>query len=143
MILVPVIGTAMAGQLLKAVFHSLRARRWRLGRLADFEGFPNLHPLLAGCLCWQVGEAAGWDSATAAVTLAFTGIVLYDTMGVKRAAGRQAGILMRLGREVSLEHQLTEILGQSPARALLAACGGALLGIVIERAWLALLGPSC
>jgi len=139
MIMVPVIGTGIAGQLLKLLFHSLRARRWRLDRLGDFESFPSMHPLLAGCLCWQVGDVAGWGSASAAVTMGFTGIVLYDTMGVKRAAGRQARILKRLGREVSLEHHLTELLGQSPARALLAAFGGALLGIAIERAWLALL----
>ncbi|MBN2170734.1 MAG: divergent PAP2 family protein [Candidatus Krumholzibacteriota bacterium] len=143
MILVPVLGTGIVGQLLKVLFHSLRARRWRLARLGDFESFPSLHPLLAGCLCWQVGDGAGWSSTAAAVTMGFTGIVLYDTMGVKRAAGRQARILKRLGREVSLERHLTELLGQSPARALLAACGGALLGIVIERAWLALLLLSC
>ena len=35
MLLAPIIGTGLLGQLLKLGFHSLRERRWRPGRLAE------------------------------------------------------------------------------------------------------------
>jgi len=140
MLLAPIILTGLLGQLLKLSFHSLRARRWRLGRMADFESFPSLHLLLGGCLCYQVAQAAGWASPYSALSLGYTGVVLYDTSGVKRAAGRQAGILMELGSSFSLEHRLSALLGQSPVRAWVALLARALLGLLIERALLALPG---
>lgn len=138
MILAPLLVTGLLGQCLKFCFHSLRARRWRLGRLADFESFPSLHPLLGGCLCLQVAGATGWGSLYTAISLGYTGVILYDTAGVKRAAGRQAGILMELGSSFSLEHRLSVILGQSPVRAWVALLAGGMLGLLIERALLAL-----
>ncbi|MBM4117921.1 hypothetical protein FJ251_09285 [bacterium] len=138
MILAPLVITGLLGQLLKLSFHSLRARRWRPGRFADFESFPSLHPLLGGCLSLQVALATGWGSPYTALSLGYTGVVLYDTAGVKRAAGRQAGILMELGSSFSLEHRLSLLLGQSPVRAWVALFAGAMLGRLVERALLAL-----
>lgn len=138
MILAPLVITGALGQLLKLGFHSLRARRWRLGRLADFESFPSLHPLLAGCLSLQVARATGWSSVYTAICLGYTGVILYDTAGVKRAAGRQAGILVELGSSFSLEHRLSVLLGQSPVRAWVALLAGAMLGLLVDRALLAL-----
>jgi hypothetical protein len=139
MTLLPTLGTGIVGQLLKLLFHSLRQRRWRRARLADFESFPSLHPLLAGALCFQVAEAAGWKSPEAAVAMGFTSVILYDTAGVKRAAGRQAGILMRLGPRQSLDYRLTELMGQSPVRTYIALLSGMLISVLIERGWLAML----
>jgi acid phosphatase family membrane protein YuiD len=90
MILAPIVVTGALGQLLKLGFHSLRAGRWRPGRLADFESFPSLHPLLAGCLSLQIARATGWSSVYTAVSLGYSTVILYDTSGVKRAAGRPA-----------------------------------------------------
>jgi acid phosphatase family membrane protein YuiD len=140
MILAPIVITGALGQLLKLGFHSLRAGRWRPGRLGDFESFPSLHPLLAGCLSLQIARATGWSSIYTAVSLGYSTVILYDTSGVKRAAGRQAGILMELGSSFSLEHRLSALLGQSPVRAWVAFLAGAMLGLVVERALLAL-GP--
>ncbi|MCB9515103.1 MAG: divergent PAP2 family protein [Candidatus Krumholzibacteriia bacterium] len=138
MLLAPIIGTGLLGQLLKLGFHSLRERRWRPGRLADFESFPSLHPLLGGCLAVQVAQATGWGSPYTAIVLGYTAVILYDTSGVKRAAGRQAGILMSLGQAQSLEHRLSVLLGQSPVRAWVALLAGGMLGLLVERALLAL-----
>jgi acid phosphatase family membrane protein YuiD len=137
MLILPVIGTGLCGQLFKMAFHSLRARRWRPGLLADFESFPSLHPLVSGSLCYQVAEATGWASPYTAVAMGFTGVVVYDTAGVKRAAGRQARILMRISPEQSFEHRISELLGQSPARAWIAAFAGLLTGLLLERGFLA------
>ena len=142
MLILPVLGTGLCGQLLKMIFHSARARRWRPGLLVDFESFPSLHPLVGGSLCFQVAQATGWGSPYTAVAMGFTGVVIYDTAGVKRAAGRQARILKRISPEQSLDHRITELLGQSPARAWIAAFAGLLMGLLIERGLLALRGMA-
>ena len=68
------------------------------------------------------------------MALGFTGVVIYDTSGVKRAAAKQARILMRLGPQRGLEHALSDLLGQSPVRTWMAVLAGISLGIVVERA---------
>jgi acid phosphatase family membrane protein YuiD len=138
MLALPVLGTGLLGQLLKFLFHSARRRRWRLSRLADFESFPSLHPLLAGGLCYQVAEATGWASVQTAVVLGFTGVVLYDTAGVKRAAGRQAEMIRRLSPRQALSYSIDSLLGQSPVQAWITAFAGILLSLLLERALLAL-----
>ena len=140
MLMLPLIGAGFIGQFLKLGFHSLRERRWRPSSLVDFESFPSFHPLVAGCLCYQVGQESGWGSAYTALSLSFTAVILYDTSGMKRAAGKQAKILKRLGPRASLEYRLSDILGQGPVSTWIALFAGALLGILVERAWLALLG---
>ncbi len=140
MLMLPIIGAALIGQLVKMSFHSLRARRWRFSRFADFESFPSFHPLVGGCLCYQVAEGSGWGSPYTALSLGFTAVILYDTSGVKRAAGRQASILKRLGPRQSLEYHLSELLGQSPVRTWIALFVGAMLGLLVERGWLAAFG---
>lgn len=138
MLTVPVIGTALIGQILKLGFHSIRERRWRPSSLVDFESFPSFHPLVAGCLVFQVADSTGWGSPLTAVSIGLTGVIIYDTSGMKRAAGRQAEILKRIGRLQSLEYGLSELLGQSPVRTWIAILAGATLGVLVERSWLAL-----
>ncbi len=103
MIIVPVLGTGIVGQLIKVLLQSIRRRRWHPGLLGDFEGFPSLHPLLGGCLVYQVAEISGWASAQTSIALCFTGVVIYDTSGVKRAAGNQARLLKKLGPRQALD----------------------------------------
>ncbi|MCP4549120.1 MAG: divergent PAP2 family protein [bacterium] len=140
MIVVPVIGSAFLGQLLKVVFHSIQHRSWRISSFFDFESFPCMHPLMGGCLTYQLAEATGWSSHYTAIALGFTGVVIYDTYGVKRAAAKQAMILMRIGRKRNVENTLTDLLGQSPARTWIAVFAGVLLGILVERMIISLLG---
>lgn len=140
MLVLPLIGAAISGQTVKLIFHSLRERRWRPGRFVDFESFPSFHPLVGGCLIHQVAETTGWGSPETAICLGFTAVILYDTAGMKRAAGRQALLLRRIGPRQSLEHRLSVFLGQSPVRAWIALFAGAMLGVMIERAYLALFG---
>jgi len=142
MVTIPVIGVGLIGQFLKFCFHSVRERRWRPSSIVAFESFPNFHPLVAGGLCYQVGDATGWGSPMTALSIGLTGVIIYDTSGMKRAAGRQASILKRIGRMQSLEYGLSELLGQSPVRTWIAILAGAMLGILVERSWLALFaGP--
>ncbi len=140
MLMLPLIGVSLAGQFLKFGFHSARERRWRPSSMVDFESFPSFHPLLGGCLCYQVAQDSGWGSIYTALSLTFTAVILYDTSGVKRAAGKQAMILKRLDPRVSLEYRLSEILGQGLVSTWIALFSGALLGILVERTWLALFG---
>ncbi len=140
MLMLPLIGAGLAGQFMKFGFHSIREGRWRPSSMVDFESFPSFHPLVAGCLCYQVAQDSGWGSAYTALCLSFTAIIVYDTSGMKRAAGKQAKILKRLDPRVSLEYRLSDILGQGQASTWIALFAGALLGILFERSWLAMFG---
>lgn len=138
MILMPVFGAAIFGQILKSIAEALRRRERSLSRVADFESFPNIHAVLAGSLSYQVGEEAGFSSTIFAVAAMLTLVLLYDTSGVKRAAGKQAWVLNRLSEVRSGRKPLLEIPGQSPVRTWAAALFGVLAGFSLERAWLAL-----
>lgn len=140
MILLPVIGAGVAGQALKGLAERMRGGGRSLSRVADLESFPNLHAVLAGSLCFQVGEEAGSDSLLFTITLMLTLVLLYDTSGVKRAAGQQAWVLNRIREMRAGQMPLPEIPGQSTLRAWAAALFGAVTGLGLERALLALSG---
>jgi len=138
MILVPVIGAGAAGQALKSLAEALTRRQRSLSRIADVESFPNLHAVLAGGLSFQVGEETGLRSPILAVTITLSLVLLYDTSGVKRAAGKQAWVLNRLHKASEGAKPLFEIPGQSPLRTWAAALFGAMASFALERGLLAL-----
>jgi uncharacterized protein len=140
MLLLHVFGAGLVGQLLKVLFHSIREKRWRLVSFVDVESFPSLHPVLGGSLVYQLGMVYGWDSALAGIAGGFVGVIIYDTSGMKRAAGRQARILVNVEPRHALENALNVLLGQSPVRTWIAVISGAMLSIFVERAVLALTG---
>ena len=77
----------------------------------------------------------GFASPLFALSFLFAGIVMYDAMGVRRAAGEHAKVINMLVRKgkagVSYspkdQGELKEFLGHTPLEVL----GGALLGILI------------
>jgi acid phosphatase family membrane protein YuiD len=74
-------------------------------------------------------------SATFAIALIFSVVVMYDAQGVRRAAGRQAAVLNRLVEDmVSLrpfqETRLRELLGHTPFEVLVGAALGVAVGLI-------------
>ena len=138
MLLLTVFGAGLMGQLLKVLFHSIRDRRWRLVSFVDVESFPSLHPVLGGGMVHQLGVHQGWDSHLTGIVGGFVAVIIYDTSGMKRAAGRQARILMKVDSRTAIDSTLNVLLGQSPVRTWMAVLAGAVLSSFIERAILAL-----
>lgn len=109
------------------------------GRPVDFRtmvhtgGMPSSHSSLVACIATSTGLIEGFLSPTFAVALGFAVIVMYDAAGLRRAAGKMAGILNRLTEDIYMDRsgqvpdRLRELLGHTPFEVIV----GALLGVAV------------
>ncbi len=94
---------------------------------------PSSHSAMVCAMTVAVAQVSGLNSSEFALAVIFSAIVMYDAMGVRRAAGEQAKVINRIVDEVEKNGQeftdkdLKEYLGHTPLEVL---CG-ALLGILI------------
>ena len=148
-ILMAVLLSWFTAQALKVVFVLITNRKFDLQRFVGSGGMPSSHSSLVMTLVVMVARADGISSTTFALALAFAVIVMYDAMGVRRAAGEQAKVLNKIvfqwgdvvkkdspekesskkadSSEELAKKELKEFLGHTPLEVL----GGALLGILI------------
>ena len=130
-LLAPLVAWAIA-QAAKVILTSMRQRRLNLRVLAETGGMPSSHAAIVMGMTTAVGKYAGVSSASFAIALIFSFVVMYDAAGLRRAAGRQAAILNRLVEDLvhmrgMQEQRLRELLGHTPVEVLV----GALLGVVV------------
>jgi uncharacterized protein len=134
-LLPPLVAWAIA-QAAKVTLTSLRERRLNLRVLAETGGMPSSHSAIVAGLTTAVGKNAGVASASFAIALIFTFVVMYDAAGLRRAAGRQAEVLNRLVEDLVhmrgvQEARLRELLGHTPMEVLVGALIGFLVGIFL------------
>ena len=82
-----------AAQILKTLFTLIAEKRFVAERLFGAGGMPSAHSALVVSLTVAVARKEGFSSPLFALALCFAGIVMYDAMGVRRAAGEQAKVL--------------------------------------------------
>lgn len=135
----PIAISAMLGwiiaQLIKVPVGYMRTKRWDWALLINAGGMPSSHSALMSAVTTAIGLALGWDSPLFILAISSTGIVVYDATGVRRQAGFHAERINHILRNVVSEHkiddaemkELREIIGHSPAEAVV----GMLLGIGI------------
>jgi hypothetical protein len=126
----------LAAQAYKGFRFFFATGRWNLRRFVETGGMPSSHAAGVCALTTAVGLAEGFNTTIFAVTLYFSGIVMYDAAGLRRAAGRHAALLNRLIEEhfrptEADSHRLMELLGHTPFEVLI----GALLGIGSALLW--------
>ena len=123
----------LLAQLLKVPFHYLFTKQWSIWRIFGSGGMPSSHSAATLTLAVSIGFERGFDSPLFAATIVLAGIVMYDAAGVRRAAGKQAGVINDI-IEMLNEHQeitdekLKELIGHTPIEVI----GGAILGIIIS-----------
>ena len=130
----PLLAWAIA-QVTKVVLYSIKQRRLNLRVLAETGGMPSSHAAIVMGLTSAVGRLDGLSSATFAVALIFSFVVMYDAQGVRRAAGRQAAVLNRLIEDLVAmrgieETRLRELLGHTPFEVLVGAALGVAVGLL-------------
>jgi len=153
----PIINAAViawfSAQLLKLLFALVLTGKLKLERLIGSGGMPSSHSAFVCAAVVVMARMVGIDSPLFGVTFCLAAVVIYDAMGVRRAAGEQAKVLNRmifefpffkLKREEPSEQpeepkpeeeggiplipkQLKELLGHTPFEVM----GGCLLGLVI------------
>ncbi|MGI6030449.1 MAG: divergent PAP2 family protein [Eubacteriales bacterium] len=134
----PIIVTACVGwftaQFLKLVVDMIRTGQVDLSRfIGGAGGMPSSHTALVVSALVAVYYTDGPASTTFAVMAVVTGVVMYDALGVRRAAGEQAKVINVMVSEWDWNHpelmgkQLKELLGHTP----LEVAAGAVLGVFI------------
>lgn len=121
-------------QLLKTMIDIFMNKEFNPERLVGSGGMPSSHSATVCALTVASGLRYGLSSFEFAVCFILASVVMYDAMGVRREAGKQAKVLnkilfddiLKLDGEVITE-RLKEYVGHTPLQVL----AGAVLGIVI------------
>ncbi|KAL6762481.1 divergent PAP2 family-domain-containing protein [Haematococcus lacustris] len=106
---------------------------WDIRAMVEPGGMPSSHSSLCSGVTTAVALTQGLGSPLLAVSVAFSVIVMYDAMGVRRHAGKQAEVLNQVIVELMEDHpivgeiKLKEVLGHTPRQVV---CG-ALLGFLV------------
>ncbi|BAS63356.1 MULTISPECIES: divergent PAP2 family protein [Leptolyngbya] len=101
--------------------------------LVETGGMPSSHSALVTALATGVGMVDGWSSTQFAIATIVAFVVMYDSQGVRQAAGKQAKILNQIMDEFFTgdhhfnEDRLKELLGHTPVQVI----AGSLLGVVV------------
>lgn len=121
-------------QLIKTVLTLIKTKKFDAERIFGAGGMPSAHSAMVCALTVGIAHTNKLDSPLFALAVAFAGVVMYDAMGVRRAAGEQAKVLNKMvdamekdGHDLS-DKELKEYLGHTPLEVL----AGALLGIIVS-----------
>ncbi len=128
----------VSAQVIKTIIHALQHKRPDFRMLFTTGGMPSSHSASVVAMATTVGLLEGFSSITFALAAAFAIVVMYDSAGVRRAAGRQAAVLNIIMKELLSEgHKLNviklkELLGHSPKEVLAGAVLGALVSVYLR-----------
>lgn len=125
-------------QILKTIINTMLTKEFKFERLVGSGGMPSSHSALVIALTIATAKQCGVASSDFAIAAAFAGVVMYDAMGVRRAAGEQAKIINRMvdewldktywkDKNLPQFKQLKEMLGHTPLEVI----GGIIVGIIV------------
>ena len=146
-----------AAQFIKTVLAYIPNRKIIWERMVGSGGMPSSHSALVCAIAVGIAKKLGYGSPEFAISVALAGIVMYDAMGVRRAAGEQAKVLNKmvvdfkemfmmlkeefdaLARGESIgeealeekEKRLKEFLGHTPLEVFCGAMLGILVAVLI------------
>ena len=124
-------------QLFKFIADAIKHKRLNFKRLAETGGMPSSHSAVVTSLMTSLAIKYGVDSPYFALSFVFGIIVMYDAAGVRRAAGKQAGILNQLiysnQVKVDTNEKLKELLGHTPFEVLVGAIWGIVLSFILNK----------
>ena len=124
----------LIAQVLKTLIYLIINKRFVAERMVGGGGMPSSHSATVCALATAAGMKYGGGSFEFAISAMFAIVVMYDAMGVRRETGIQAKVLnemmellTNMGKEMSAEDKLKELVGHTPLQVLM----GAILGILI------------
>ena len=128
----------VTAQVLKTIINTALTKSFKAERLVGAGGMPSSHSALVVALTIATAKQCGVSSADFAIASAFAAVVMYDAMGVRRAAGEQAKIINRMvdewldktywsDKQLPQVKKLKEMLGHTPLEVI----GGIIVGIVV------------
>lgn len=143
-VLVTAILSWFAAQVIKTIINFLKTKKFNAERLIGSGGMPSSHSSLVCSATVAICRQCGVGSPEFALMFIMAMIVMYDAMGVRRAAGLHAHEINNMKKIFAIKgistsdeddtskkkkkKELKEYLGHTPFEVL----GGALLGILIS-----------
>lgn len=128
----------LMAQGIKTLLTLIHTKKFEAERIFGAGGMPSAHTASVCALSLCIAHTCHISSPEFAISVCFTAVVIYDAMGVRRAAGEQAKVINRMvdimekeGSEIT-EKDLKEYLGHTPIEVL----AGLLLGILVSLALL-------
>ncbi len=86
----------ISAQVIKTILTLATTRRFEPERLVGAGGMPSAHSALVCSMTLAVARKEGFGSSLFAIAIMFAAVVMYDAMGVRRAAGEQAKVLNKI-----------------------------------------------
>ena len=122
----------LAVQCFKVLYDLVTTKKFNFKRIMGAGGMPSSHTAIVVSLATLIGKNVGVDTPLFALALIMSCVVMYDTAGVRRAAGKQATLLNKIVQTPGLtglqvQEKLVEVLGHTPLQVIV----GAILGIVV------------
>lgn len=128
----------LSAQVIKTIINFIKTRKWNFERMVGAGGMPSAHSASVCGMTIAISRSVGFDSPLFAISFLLSAIVMYDAMGVRRAAGEHAkviNLIVKKSKETKDDviyipknkEQLKEFLGHTPLEVM----GGAMLGILV------------
>jgi acid phosphatase family membrane protein YuiD len=131
------VSAALGAQLLKCLVNFIFQKPVDFRLLVHTGGMPSSHSALVASVATSIGLIEGYKSTVFALAFALAAIVMYDAAGLRRAAGKMAGILNRITEDLYIHRpdqvpdRLRELLGHTPVEVIV----GALFGVAVAYAF--------
>lgn len=125
----------ISAQLIKVTITFIRTKKFSVERLFGAGGMPSAHSSTVCSLVISTARVEGVSSSIFAISVILACIVMYDAMGVRRAAGEHAKVINFFvakhnneeESDNSIDKKLKEFLGHTPIEVI----GGCVLGVLI------------
>ena len=125
-------------QVSKTIIYLIVNKELRLERMCGGGGMPSSHSATVCGLATATGMIYGGGSIEFAITFALAMIVMYDAMNVRMETGRQGKVLndmleifQNMGKNISPEERLKELVGHTPLQVLVGAITGIIVAVLV------------
>lgn len=132
----------LVAQVIKTLIHLILTKQFVVERMVGSGGMPSCHSATVCGLATAAGIKYGGGSFEFAICVMLAIIVMYDAMGVRRETGKQGQVLnemmeifTNMGKEISPEARLKELVGHTPLQVLMGAVLGIIIAVVINIMW--------
>ena len=120
---------AILSQLVKTIIETIKYKKVNISRLFDgMGGMPSTHSSLVASITTLIYLNYGITSSLFSISLIFSLIVIYDSMGIRYESGKQAKTINNI-----LGTKLKEPLGHKPIETLIGVLFGIVLSIILNK----------
>lgn len=120
---------AILSQIVKTIIETIKYKKINISRLFDgMGGMPSTHSALVASLTTLIYLNYGITSSLFSISLIFSLIVIYDSMGIRYESGKQAEVINN-----TLGTNLKEPLGHKPIETLIGVLFGIVLSILLNK----------